>query len=925
MSEALPPSQPPTTPPGEAPPPAPPSHPRRVVANRYELHDLLGSGGMGRVFRAHDTRLKRWVALKLLLGTGAEASRRLLQEAQAQARVEHEHVCRVYEVGWDEEGEPFIVMQLIEGEALCDIAPRLSFEQRARLVQQTAEAVHAANRLGVIHRDLKPGNVLVERTPEGQHRSYVTDFGLARDATEVVSTNIGSVVGTPNYMAPEQARGETSRIDRRTDVYGLGATMYEVLSGKLPFDGNAYDVLNQVTRFDPKPLAKIDPNIPHDLAAISRKCMEKDQNQRYDSARALAEDIQRWLDGEPIVAEPPSVVYRAKRLVLRHKTISIAIAAMLVVAIAAAIIASRSRSRAREMAERFGQDVNEIENKMRFAKVIPRHDISEEESEVRERMARIEREMKPLGREGLGPGEYALGRGALALGENEYARMHFQRAWDAGYRSPETATGLGLALVALYRTGLQEANRLTDKKLREHRRSALAQLYRTPARDALLAGAGATTEPAEYVDALIRFCDDDFDGAEKVAQDALQQVPWLYEADILLGQIHRERGLRHRSNGDDAGAAIEFALASGPLKQAVQFGRSDPYAYEELCSLQIDDLDLRFDRGGSLEEEPDEMFTNCESATLIAPLRASSWTAVAEAQRTWAEMQLREGADPSSALSAAQEAAKKSLTINPNDVDASIENGQILRLTAEARAQKGEDVTPLLERSIESLQRALASRPDNVQITVALGRALTSYAVQLFDHQRDPSHQLGRAIDLLTHAQSLDPEDNEPHEALGRTRMIEARVRASRGGDSRELLDRAISELQTASNSSQAPLDYVALASALTQKAEDQTARGEDPLASAEAAMAALQKPVALGSRWPAALLVEARAQTVLARAKQLAHQDASAELALARTALAGALRTGRQDAEAKLAQANLDALEQGKPAVRPPPPIDEK
>jgi predicted Ser/Thr protein kinase len=887
------------------------SHPRRVVADRYELHELLGAGGMGRVFRAHDTRLKRWIAIKLLIGTGSEASRRLLQEAQAQARVEHEHVCRVYEVGWDEEGEPFIVMQLIEGEALSDAAPKLSFEQRARLVQQVAEAVHAANRLGVIHRDLKPGNVLVERTPEGTFRSYVTDFGLARDATEVVSHGIGSVVGTPNYMAPEQARGETSRIDRRTDVYGLGATLYEVLSGKLPFDGNAYDVLNQVTKNDPKPLAKIDPQIPQDLAAISRKCMEKDQNQRYDSARALAEDLQRWLDGETILAQPPSFAYQTKRLIQRHRALSIGIAAVLIVASIAAIWSTRARGRARVLAETFGQDVSEIENRMRFAQVLPLHDISEEEADVRERMARIQREMKPLGKEGIGPGQYALGRGSLALGESEKAKMHFKLAWDAGYQTPETAIGLGLSLVALYRQGLEEANRLTDKKLREHRRATLAQLYRAPAKAALQEGAGATTEPAEYVDALIRFCDEDFDGAEKVAADAFQQVPWLYQARILLGQIHRERGLRSRANGDDAGAIFEFAKAEGPLKFATLFGRSDPYAWGELCALETDELDLRSTRGRSLDDPPEDLFESCANAVATAPNRAPGSTAVAEAKRTWAEMQLREGADPSEAIAAALTASRKALAIAPGDSDASVEYGLDLRLAAQARSQRGDEIGLILEQAVEALQRALSARPESVQITVSLARVLTDFAAQLFEHKLDSSAQLKRAIELLQHAQELDPESVEPQAALGRALLLQARIAGSRGEDPGPILDRAIADLQTAAAANQAPLEYVGLAAAYTQRAEAAEAAGQDPGPNVQAALAALQKPAALGRRWPDALLVEARAQSVMARQSlKDGTGDAAGFLQLARSSLNDALRTGRKDAEALRVSAAVDELE---------------
>ncbi|HEX8703779.1 MAG TPA: serine/threonine-protein kinase, partial [Myxococcaceae bacterium] len=272
--------------------------------DRYQGVKFLGQGGMGQVFLAYDLRLRRNVALKFVKGDDTELVRRLLSEARAQARVEHERVCQVYEVG-EVQGRPYIAMQFVDGQPLGQLSQELTVEQKALALREAAEGVHAAHRAGLIHRDLKPSNILVERADDGRLKPYVMDFGLAHDWGEKGTTATGSVLGTPNYMSPEQARGEVGQLDRRADVYSLGATLYFLLTGCSPIPGeNGLEILNNIATREPTPLRTINPNIPQDLEAIVLKCLEKDRSARYDSARALIEDLDRFLAGEPVQARP---------------------------------------------------------------------------------------------------------------------------------------------------------------------------------------------------------------------------------------------------------------------------------------------------------------------------------------------------------------------------------------------------------------------------------------------------------------------------------------------------------------------------------------------------------------------------------------------------------------------------------------------
>src|SRR5439155_12931535 len=197
--------------------------------------------------------------------------------AQAQARIDHAHVCKVYEVGRIEE-EPYIAMQYIDGKTLREVSKELTVVQKTAVLRDVSEAVHAAHKLGLVHRDIKPANILVEIGSEGDLHPFITDFGLARDLESPGDTVQGQLLGTPQYMAPEQAKGEHKQIDARTDVYGLGATLYEALGGRPPFDGGSQlQILYKMLNEDPQPLH----GVAQDVESIVLKCLEKDPDRRY--------------------------------------------------------------------------------------------------------------------------------------------------------------------------------------------------------------------------------------------------------------------------------------------------------------------------------------------------------------------------------------------------------------------------------------------------------------------------------------------------------------------------------------------------------------------------------------------------------------------------------------------------------------------
>ncbi|HEX4960429.1 MAG TPA: protein kinase [Thermoanaerobaculia bacterium] len=328
---------------------------------RYEPGDCLGEGGMARVYKAFDQQLQRPVALKLLDRAEPESRRRFLREAQAQARVRHDNVLEVYETG-ELAGTPFIAMRWVDGPTLLAIRDETSLEQKIRLIAQVAEGLHAAHREGLIHRDVKPSNVLVERTPDGDWKPWIADFGIAQWSEAGAS---GELAGTPAYLAPELLRnGGTVQADRRADVYGLGVTLYELLTGETPFHApELTELLRQVRDDAPPPPRRLLPSLPADLEAIVLKCLEKDPEARYPSARALAEDLWRFLDGEVVEAHAASLSYRLTRFALRHRrllTVAGVAAVLLVIALSVAAVlgvAARVANRRAELRRGQAEDL----------------------------------------------------------------------------------------------------------------------------------------------------------------------------------------------------------------------------------------------------------------------------------------------------------------------------------------------------------------------------------------------------------------------------------------------------------------------------------------------------------------------------------------------------------------------------------------
>ena len=300
----------------------------------YELLEEIGRGGQGVVYRARQKSLNRTVALKVI-GLGPWATdahlKRFRREAEAAAGLQHPCIVPIHEVG-ERDGFCYFSMNFIEGGQLDEVVKRepMPIRRAMELIAKLARTVHYAHEHGILHRDIKPGNILLDAKSE----PMLTDFGLAR-LVEADSTVTGTleVMGTPSYMAPEQAAGNNAQLTSATDVYGLGAVLYQLLTGHPPFaGGTTYETIRLVLDTEPRQPRLLNPKIDRDLSTICLKCLEKDPERRYSSALGLAEDLERWLKHEPIQARRTGVITRSRKWVRRNPTSALFAASLIALA-----------------------------------------------------------------------------------------------------------------------------------------------------------------------------------------------------------------------------------------------------------------------------------------------------------------------------------------------------------------------------------------------------------------------------------------------------------------------------------------------------------------------------------------------------------------------------------------------------------------
>jgi eukaryotic-like serine/threonine-protein kinase len=714
----------------------------------YSDLEPAGSGAMSWVYKAYDRNLQRHVALKVLKLSDPKIIQRFIREARSQAQIEHPNICKVYEAG-EFQGRSFIAMQYINGKTLKEIYGELSSEIKIDLMKQIAEAVHEAHRKNLIHRDLKPANLMVEEK-DGSLIPYVVDFGLVREAGAPGLTQTDILIGSPFYMSPEQASGKVHSLDRRTDIFSLGVTLYELFSGTLPFIGeDNIQVLRKIVEEDPAPLRRTNRFISRDLETIILKCLEKDSEKRYDSAKDLSEDLQRYLSGEPITAKPSTIIDRLSKKAKKNKTtVAILGLAFLMVCIFG-WIGIQSRFTARKqiaVAQQFGEDINQVESMMRIARMRPLHDISAEQERARKRIEQIDQQSRKLGTVAFAPGEYAIGKGYFVLQDYEKAKQHLESAWQSGYKRASVASVLGKTYVALYQEKLREIDKITDNTSREEQRKQIHKTFRDPALFYLKNSSGEENESQDFIEALMAYVEQRYEIASKKAAAAYAKNGWLYEAKKIQADVHLQLARNSRDAGDYKTSMAEFLQADKDYLEAITIGRSDASLYTGIGSSKVTMMHMETYYGGG---DPSSNFKEAvefsNQALLINPRNVSAYELMAEANWRMGEYEVRNGKDPSGHLNNSFQNVKTALAINPSAELYSIMAAAYWSLSIYQHSQNL-DERPIVQKSIEACQKALQINPRHRKSLNLLGLGYYGLAWYEMSHGLDPNSNFDKGI-----------------------------------------------------------------------------------------------------------------------------------------------------------------------------------
>lgn len=868
---------------------------------RYEFLGLLGHGGMGSVYRARDCRSQRIVALKFIGSAEARYQERFVAEARILRRLSHPGICKVFEAG-EVEGKAFIAMQYIEGQPLDKAQARMTLREKVAVIRETALALHAAHQAGIIHRDVKPGNVMVESGPEGGFRPILMDFGLARDTRgEPSPSESGLVMGTPWYMSPEQLRGESRKLDRRTDVYSLGASLFEILVGRPPeCMEHVSGCLSNDCSLATASLSDATPALPAALGLIIGKCLAAEPAQRFQSAQALAEDLERFLGDRPIKAAHPSAFEPLGFFLRQHLAlvlVSLPLVLCLVAALAygvGSVLESSRRARLESaqaaLAQRLAPSLEQLDGLLRLARAMPMHDISHELGIARNRLVEIEDELRSHGELAQGLAHYARGRGHLALHEWTLAHDSLRRAQQSGLASPELDLALGRALGELYQEGLAAARRSGDADFFVAQQRELEARYLAPALHHLDRGRGLDTGSASYVEGLIEYHLRHHEEALLQARRAQRQTPWLPDSLKLQGDVYAAMALEAQEQGRHEPAARSYELARSYYEQASELARSDAQLRTAIAEVGIRELELDGLRGRDARLRLPGVLAAAERATRVEPAAASGAGKQTEAYLIVVSQLDAAGQDAGlpSYLDALIESAQRTLALHPREAFARTALSRAYRYVARLHIRTNKAYKGDLDMAKSQIHAVATEHPRFPWAYNDLGRIYLIEGDERLARHQDPMTAYYLAIDAFERAIRIDTGYLNGYGNIALTYASMAQYAIEIGQDPASYVDMAIESAQKAIElNGRFDMAYGAIIYALLTEAQYNADSGRDVIEPATKAQRLIEKLAKLQPNVAQLYQRLAYAHYLIARQKVRNGADPDAAIENSRQALA--------------------------------------
>ena len=714
-----------------------------------------GGGATARVYRVHHPE---WgdVAVKLLRRSDAVSASRLQREAEAQSRLQHPNICPVLGVA-DVDGQPGIVMRFVDGLPLDRALLALSLEASMAVLADVCDAIAHAHAAGLVHRDLKPANILVEWR-DGRAVPSVLDFGLVRDGDSSTLTQAGDMLGTPAYMAPEQARGAAHAADHRVDIFSLGCIAFRLATGRDAFEGDSVPQVLERILHGEAPLAhRLDVRVPIALSRICAQCMEREPARRYVSAAALRDDLLRWVRGESPKARSTGPAYRARRWLLRNRVAGAAAGLALVVALAALVTVMRAREQGAQHAQLLASVAatsESVRSRMRLVRLAP---VQSQQATVEQLGAElVALGLRTEGLDGVSAhlARRAMGEAWLALDAPDTA-MEWLR--DAVERQTDVAALQLFADAAVARfeartAALPERTPEQIDSLGDDVRQLLDGAETALARATVLAGE-VPVRAATRLALLQGRLDDAVTQAARYHGDGIAD----YAGESLLAEALVARARDSAERGDLDRARVDLDAARAQFDQALRIGRSDARLLQAACRAEADRIALDAKRG---DAPPTAPAAACDAALVVRPDRSAGWSARALVHGAIATAHgVRDAAAAErSALDAMLADANEAFRLTPDQPESAMLLASAQMRIAQLKLGDFDANLAGYQGALDVLERVRAVHPTHTLLLRELATLYRGRGRLKVNYQRAPDDDFARAIGLYRQALAQRPD-----------------------------------------------------------------------------------------------------------------------------------------------------------------------